>query len=406
MAKGAAVERYVLPRMRHRIPFVLGAVFALCSGPAWAATKTPLAYSAYDGWNGYAGTALSSDGAWFAYGVAPQDGDGVLVVRSLTSGATYRAPRGRDPKFTDDGRVVFFTVAPYVSDVDVAQRAHKKPEQQPKNGFGVMALPQGTVTIVDRVKRYGFAKHGTRFVAYLLESPPKPTHAESSATPSPQPLPTPPENKKKEEATTLVVRDVRDGTTSEIADVTEFAFSDDERYLAYATQTAEGSGDGVHVRDLASGAVRDVALGSGRYTHVVFAPAGDMLAFESDRASFSSDAPHFDVYVAQGDDAQATVAVAMTTAGVPRGWSPDPDAPLQFSKDGARLFLGMNAAPTRCRTTRRNRCTSIFGRGAIRDFKANKPSTPIATANRRISACITSQRSATSSWRRHRLRGS
>ncbi|MGZ3541184.1 MAG: hypothetical protein ACXVAF_08375 [Vulcanimicrobiaceae bacterium] len=122
------------------------------------------------------------------------------------------------------------------------------------------------------------AKHGSHCVAYLLEAP------EPSASPSPAPSASPlPENKKKAEASTLVLRNLDAGTTENIESVSEYALSDDEHDLAYATETAKGAGDGVHMRDLRSdSAPIDVLSGSGRYTNLIFSPQTGRLAFLSD----------------------------------------------------------------------------------------------------------------------------
>jgi hypothetical protein len=36
----------------------------------------------YDSWKSIQGTKISLDGAWIAYALTPQEGDGELVVRS------------------------------------------------------------------------------------------------------------------------------------------------------------------------------------------------------------------------------------------------------------------------------------------------------------------------------------
>jgi dipeptidyl aminopeptidase/acylaminoacyl peptidase len=308
------------------------------------ALKPALDYSAYDGWNAFAGVQLSQDGTWLAYGVTPEDGDGTLVVRNLSNGTQLQTARGKDPRFTEDGRFVLYTIAPLAADLDAARRAHKKPDEQPKSGLGILALPAGTATSVERVKSYAVAKHGSHFVAYLLEAQPAPK-ASPAASPSPTPSPVP-ENKKKSEGTTLVLRDLSSGSTVEVAGVTEYRISDDERYLAYARQSVAGTTDGVFVRDLQTGAVVPAAIGSARYARLAFAPSGDVLAFESDRASYASASPRYDLYMWHPNDAQARVVLSSGTKGLPDGWAPDPDGDVRFSKDGTLLFVGANAAPT------------------------------------------------------------
>src|SRR5947207_14182213 len=94
-----------------------------------AAAKKPITHDVYDSWKSIQGTKLSRDGVWAAYALVPQDGDGELVVRNLKTSAEYRAPRGRDPIVTPDGRFVVFATAPVKADVDKARKAKKKPEE-------------------------------------------------------------------------------------------------------------------------------------------------------------------------------------------------------------------------------------------------------------------------------------
>lgn len=320
---------------------VAGAICAIAlTASAAAAQKIPLDYKAYDGWNRFAGVAISHDGAWLAYGIAPEDGDGTLVVRDMRSGHEIREPRGKAPFFSDDSRIVFYTISATAADLDAARRAHKRPDQLPKEGFGVVVLASGTAFTADRVKRYAFAKHGSRFVAYLEEPP---VHASPSPAPSPSASPVP-DNKKKAEASALVLRDIAAGTSVTISSVSDFAISDDERYLAYATETADGSGDGVHVRDLRDGTVLDVAGGNGRYQKLAFAPSAESLAFTTDRVSYLEPAPRFEVYLWSPGAATAHAIVTATSRGLPAGWSPSADGAVAFSKDGRRLFVGANVA--------------------------------------------------------------
>ena len=126
-----------------------------------AAAKIPLDYKAYDSWNVIRATVLSQDGAWLAYALVPEDGDGAVVVRNNASGHEFRALRGVDRiAFSEDSRFVFYRIAPPAADVFAAKRAKKKPDQMPKFGFGVIALASGAETRVERVKSYAVAKHG------------------------------------------------------------------------------------------------------------------------------------------------------------------------------------------------------------------------------------------------------
>ena len=69
-----------------------------------ATSKRPLTHQDYDGWRSIQGQTLSRDGKFIAYVLAPQDGDGEIVVRNLASGVEWRYGRGwRPPTPQPDG---------------------------------------------------------------------------------------------------------------------------------------------------------------------------------------------------------------------------------------------------------------------------------------------------------------
>jgi len=146
--------------------------------PALLGTKKPITHDVYDGWRSIQGTKLSRDGAWLVYALVPQDGDGELVARSLKTDAEYRTPRGRSPKISFDGKFVAFAITPTKAETDKAKKEKKKPEDQPKNGLGLMDLSTGRVTVVERVKSFAVPeKGGARWLVYLRETaPPAPNN--------------------------------------------------------------------------------------------------------------------------------------------------------------------------------------------------------------------------------------
>src|SRR5947207_10161228 len=75
------------------------AIALLASSFAYAlgqqnATKRALTHQDYDSWHSIQSPQISRDGKFVAYAFMAQDGDSEIVVRSLASGAEWRAPRG------------------------------------------------------------------------------------------------------------------------------------------------------------------------------------------------------------------------------------------------------------------------------------------------------------------------
>src|SRR2546425_11196582 len=130
--------------------------------------KKPITHDVYDSWKTIQGTKISIDGAWLAYALVPQDGDGELVVRNLKTSAEIRAPRGRDPIITTDNHFVVFAIAPLKKDVDQARKAKKKPEDMPKNGVGFVNLSSGQVTTAaEHVKSFRVPDETPQLLVFL-----------------------------------------------------------------------------------------------------------------------------------------------------------------------------------------------------------------------------------------------
>src|SRR5579862_4452418 len=117
-------------------------------------SKVPLDYKAYDSWNALRGITLSDDGTWLAYALVPEDGDGVLVVRNLVTGSEIREDRGNSPVFTADSKYVVYAIRAKNDAIHRAERDHKKPEESPKSGLGILALATGTATTFERVASF------------------------------------------------------------------------------------------------------------------------------------------------------------------------------------------------------------------------------------------------------------
>jgi dipeptidyl aminopeptidase/acylaminoacyl peptidase len=350
---------------RPALAFVL-ATALLPGGLAAADGSRPLDYRAYDGWNAIRAPVLSDDGRYLAYALTPEDGDPTLVVRDLTGGTERRETRGAAPQFAALGRFVIFTHPALKRDVDAAKKAKKPADQVPKDGFGMLDLNAAAAAlIVERVASFRVAKDGGPVIAFRAEPSPaasatatpspapsaSPSPASSppaSSSPSPSPSPSPKADKTKEPGAMLTMRDLVAGTTVTAQDVTAYAISDDDRWVAYATETKDGAGDGLHVFDTERKATLDLLTGAGRYRDLAFAPDGSALAFLSDTASFAGDVPHDALYVVdlRAQTPHARIAADIGSPGLPAHTALNANSELHFSRDGRRVFAGTAPAPT------------------------------------------------------------
>ena len=125
--------------------------------------KRPLNHKDYDGWRTIANQKLSNDGKFLAYAAFPQDGDGDVFIRNLTTGKETRFPAGARPQpaaastdegpapeargttigFSSDSKFVVFSTFPPKADTDKARKEKKTAEQMPKDGMVIVELASG-----------------------------------------------------------------------------------------------------------------------------------------------------------------------------------------------------------------------------------------------------------------------
>lgn len=374
-----ATVRPVMFGVRASVAFALAC--ALLPGvprPVAADAPVPLGYKAYDGWNAIRTPKLSDDGRRLAHALTPEDGDPTLVVRDLDSSAERREERGNAPAFAGGGRFVVYTHVARKHDVDEAKKAKKKPDELPHDGLGILDLDSTKpAEIVDDVKTIVVAKDEGPTIAYRGEpvptASPSPT-ATPTPSPSPSPVPTatptpgprgtptpspspspkplhspaPKADKTKEPGAPLTIRDLVAGTKVTAVDATDVVISDDDRFVAYATETKNGKGDGVHVYDTTRHTTSDVLTGNGRYRQLALARDGSSLAFLSDVATYESDVPHDALYVIdlRGATPSAAKVVDVATPGLAARTTPNANGAVTFSRDGKRVFFGTAVEPT------------------------------------------------------------
>ncbi|HWQ35482.1 MAG TPA: prolyl oligopeptidase family serine peptidase [Blastocatellia bacterium] len=355
--------------------------------PAVAA-KRALTHQDYDAWRSIQGQQLSRDGKWLAYALVPQDGDGEIVVRNLTTGTEWKHGRGWRPPapppssddpaamaaafqamnrvtrpfFTADSRFVAFTIEPDKAEVLKARKEKKKPEEMPKNALGLMDLSSGQVTRIEKVKSFQVPEDGAGFIAYLLEPKPEEKKPEEKADAPKQnddaeadddqqrggraAAVSAPRSRKKEYGSDLVLRNLTNGSERTFADALEYTFSKDAKSLVYAVSSRKEETNGLFaVTPGTDSAPAELLAGKGRYTKLTWDEDQKQLAFISDRDDAASKEPKHKLYYWNRSDAKATELVSTATLNFRSGFVISDRATLSFSLDGSRLFFGIAPPP-------------------------------------------------------------
>jgi dipeptidyl aminopeptidase/acylaminoacyl peptidase len=378
---------------------------ALAQQPA--TTKRPLTHKDYDSWHSIQAPQISRDGKFVAYAFMAQDDDSEIVVRNVASGTEWRAARGyrpplpppddslpnfgeiiaaqarlARPAFTADSHFVVFSIEPTKAELNKARKEKKKPEEMPKNGLGIMDLSSGEVAKIERVKNFQVPEEAPGFIAYLKEAKPEagrgngpaaregaPASETSNAQASAAPVggqrnaggPASRSAKKKEYGTDLVLRNTATGAERTFSDVLDYSLSKDAKTLAYTVASKNEETNGVYVVTPQTDALPAAILaGKGKYQKLTWDEDQTEVAFISDRDDQDSKQPKFKVYlwdrasgsaVKEGSDRNHAAAspplaaevVSSSSPGFRKDFVVSDKATLNFSLDGARLFLG--AAP-------------------------------------------------------------
>src|SRR5262245_29697536 len=351
-----------------------------------ANTKRPLTHQDYDSWRSIQAPQISRDGKLVAYAYMAQEADSEIVVRNISSGTEWRAARGYRPPapppddsipnfgelvaaqgrlsrplFTSDNRFVVFTIEPTKAELDKAKKEKKRPDDMPKNALGIMDVSSGQIARVERVKSFQVPEDGSGFIAYLLEGKP----AERGSGPAAREgagAPPPARGKRKEYGTDLVLRNTSTGAERTFNDVLDYTLSKDAKTLVYtvSSKTEETNGVYVAATDTEAAPVSLLA-GKGKYQKLTWDEDQTELAFVSDRDDQESKLTRFKVYLwergsnpavkessarnhpSSAPPMVANEIVSASSPGFRKDFVVSDKATLNFSLDGARLFLG--AAP-------------------------------------------------------------
>jgi len=259
-------------------------------------------------WKGVRTPQLSNDGKWFAYILAPAEGDAEVVIRPTADGGKeWRFPvgdataanvagggraggaggaggAGAAPALamSANGRWVAFME--YASSVIAGRGAGNRGGRGGGAGaaaaapaaaaakLAIVDVTNGSMREFESVRSFRFAGEKSNWIAIQHSGPA--VAAGAAATGAGRaggaaPVPT---------GTTLDLVEMSSGTSEPIGNVTEFAFDDSGDWIAYATSVADLFGNAVQLRQLSSGVVRTLESKKASYRRLVWGDSSDALA--------------------------------------------------------------------------------------------------------------------------------
>lgn len=337
-------------RFAVRVFAVLLAAVPLPSAAAQSAKKL-LDPADLSFWKTIRSPQVSDDGRWFAYMIAPNEGDGEAVVRPTSEAPERRFPIGQptalvggqfDPSlfgaaspiaFSHDSKWLVYTRYPTAAQVKKA-RKDKKPLQ---NDIVVVNLATGESKEFAKVRRFAFA--GTHPNWVIMHR-----YADS---PAPSGAPGGPAAPASASGADLLLLDLRTLAVSNIGNVGEFALDDSGDWLAWTVETKDQVGNGVVARNLKTDVVHTLASDRLLFRRLSWADSGLALAVLRGKADSGSVDTSYAVVGFTGFGTPTgvrTVSFAPSEAPTfPSGMRVSPDRTPRWAADFGTLFFGLTS---------------------------------------------------------------
>ena len=239
-------------------------VFAAALASADTAQK-PIQLNDILAWKRIASQSISPDGIWFAYRVSPAEGNGEVVIRNLKDGKEQHfpigeiprvdppagappapIPPGRDLAISDDGKWAAFLAYPTAKEAKTLKKT-KKPIQ---SRVIVVELATGKKTEFEKVRRFAFSGERSTMLAMHRYAP---TPAGPAAPATPPAAGAPPDDRPT--GSDLILYEMASGNEMNVGNVSDFSFDKKGNHLAWIIDAQDKIGNGVEVRDIASGMV-------------------------------------------------------------------------------------------------------------------------------------------------------
>lgn len=309
------MSSHPLLRRRHLAALLLLAAVATV---APAQQKPLLTAADYGKWESLGQSRLSPDGAWVAVAIARVNEENELRLRGGAGDTTFVAPYGTGALFSADSRW-----AGYLVGVAPKERERLTKEKKPiRTSAAVRDLRTGALVTLADVSAIAFSPDA-RFIAFQRY---------------------PAEGKRTYE---LVVQELASGARYLFGNVGEHAWAEVRSLLAMTVTPEGGSGGSVQLFDGAIGAARVLESAGGTYRALGWrARATDLAVLRTIGDKAFVDTAHAVVAwrgVDQAGAAAATFDPAVTRDGLPAALRIAEGRRPLWSRDGATLFLGLQA---------------------------------------------------------------
>jgi dipeptidyl aminopeptidase/acylaminoacyl peptidase len=307
-------------------------------------------------WKGMSTSIVSNDGRWLAYRLSPAEGDSEVVVRATDGDKEYRftigeipRPSGNQPPgpppaggaaeslaFAADSRWAAFTTYPTRQEA-TRLRAQRRPAD---TTVVLVDLATGTDRRFEKTQRFAFSGDAAGWLA-IHRAPAERAPARPEGT-GQRPAATP----ERPRGSDLILHELATGHAANIGNVADFAFDRSGRWLAVTIDAADQTGNGLQLREMATGVVTVLDSGKAWYSRPTWTEKGDGLTV----LKGVEDKSYRDkLYSALGftelasRPARRVVFDPATDPAFPSGMTISPNRAATWTEDLGAIFFGIHA---------------------------------------------------------------
>lgn len=302
-------------------------------------------------WKRIASPTVSGDGQWFAHKLTPNEGDSELVLRRISDGKEWRFPVGEsqgfggfpgfpgasaDVAFSDDSKWFAFTISPTFKE----GKRLKKERKPSQNKVAIVNLATEKKTEFDKIRRFGFSGENAGWIAlhrYGADAPAGPPAAASAASGTSAP--------ERATGSDLILHELATDNELNIGNVADFAFNKKGDWLAWTIDANEKIGNGLQVRNMATGAVLPLDSAKASYRGLNWTEKGEALAAVKGVEDKGFEDKLYSVVAVNGFAAgspQKTVYDPQTDKDFPAGLTVSPNRPPTWTEDFSALMFGIH----------------------------------------------------------------
>lgn len=206
----------------------------------------------YDQWQTLRQTWISEDGTWTAWRIDPVEGNDSLFIRNRNKDRSYKFALASNLAFTSDSKWAAFRIG--YSDKELKKMREKKQPVHYK--VKLLDLGSGREELFEDISSFRFSEGGGHLA---MEG-----YAPKGAS-----------HKGKD----LILRNLKNGRTRNIGNVSEWAFNKNGNYLAYIIDAEGKKGNGVELFRLAGYQVVGIDSDTATYRNLEWEKKKDAFAF-------------------------------------------------------------------------------------------------------------------------------